>query len=154
MSDDKVVMKNYWTVIFGHLQKEILNTVKARLLRKQTVTQCRRCIKISDLVYELETQKKYKDTWTSNSTKSIGNWAAELKERIEFSLIALILISEDCNMFIPFPLCPINTNFGHLCLHFLASPSSSPSIHKTQEPKIPELRIKSFLKFRTRMQRM
>lgn len=46
--------------------------------------------------------------------KSMGNLAAELKERIEFSLNPLVLRSDDCNTFIPFPLCPITENPGIL----------------------------------------
>lgn len=70
-------------------------------------------------------------TWTSNSMKSIGNWAAELKERMEFSLMDFILLSDDCNMFIPLPLCPITTNLGHLNPHLVSTPSFTPT-HKTQ----------------------
>lgn len=55
-----------------------------------------------------------KITWTSNSTKSTGNFAAVLKEIIEFSLTAFILRSAEFNIFIPFPLCPITANFGIL----------------------------------------
>lgn len=44
----------------------------------------------------------------------MGKVAALLKEMIEFSLMALILLSDDCNTFIPLPLCPITANFGVL----------------------------------------
>jgi hypothetical protein len=46
--------------------------------------------------------------------KSIGYLAAELNERIEFSLTPLALRSDDCNTFIPIPLCPITENPGNL----------------------------------------
>ena len=46
--------------------------------------------------------------------KSMGNLAAELKERMEFSLMAFVLESELCKLFIPSPLCPITKNFGIL----------------------------------------
>ena len=46
--------------------------------------------------------------------KSIGNLAAELKERMEFSLMAFILESELCKTFMPCPLWPITKNFGIL----------------------------------------
>lgn len=44
----------------------------------------------------------------------MGNLAAALNDKIEFSLMALILLSEDCNAFIPLPLCPITKNFEAL----------------------------------------
>jgi hypothetical protein len=56
--------------------------------------------------------KELKYTWTSNSMKSRGKEEAALKDIMEFSLMALILRSVDWNTFIPFPLCPITTNFG------------------------------------------
>ena len=62
-------------------------------------------------------------TWTSNSMKSIGKQEAALKDEIEFSLNALILRSDDCNTFIPCPLCPITKNFGIL---YALLPNSTP----------------------------
>jgi len=66
----------------------------------------------------LERNRKQKDaddyTWTSNSMKSMGCLAALLKDIMEFSLIAFILRSVDCKIFIPFPLCPNTKNFGVL----------------------------------------
>lgn len=73
--------------------------------------------------------------------KSKGNLAAALKERIEFSLIDFILLSEDCNMFIPLPLCPITTNFGNLNVQSW-SPSWLFTPGKQKKPK----RKKSFTK--------
>lgn len=93
-------------------------------------------------------------TWTSNSMKSIGNWAAELKERMEFSLMDFILLSDDCNMFIPLPLCPITTNLGHLNPHLVSTPSScsfTPT-HKTQNHSfhfISKLQAFDWFKFLT-----
>lgn len=55
--------------------------------------------------------------------KSRGRFVAALKARIVFSLIDFILLSDDCNMFIPLPLCPITTNFGNLKLPVTSSPS-------------------------------
>lgn len=49
-------------------------------------------------------------TWTSNSMKSMGNRAAALKDRTEFSFTAINLRSDDANTFIPFPRCPTTTN--------------------------------------------
>lgn len=46
--------------------------------------------------------------------KSSGYLAEELNEAIEFSLIACILLSDDCSTFIPCPLCPTTRNFGIL----------------------------------------
>lgn len=56
--------------------------------------------------------------------KSRGNLEAELKERIEFSLMDFILRSQDCNMFIPLPLCPITTNLPNLNPRSVSSLSS------------------------------
>jgi hypothetical protein len=50
-----------------------------------------------------------------------------LKEAIEFSLMAVILRSDDCNTFIPCPLCPITRNFGTL---YAPLPKSTPT-HQT-----------------------
>ena len=55
--------------------------------------------------------------------KSIGKQEAALKDEIEFSLNALILRSDDCNTFIPCPLCPITKNFGIL---YALLPNSKP----------------------------
>lgn len=67
--------------------------------------------------------------------KSRGNLEAELKERIEFSLTDFILPSEDCNMFIPLPLCPATMNFPNLNPLFISSSSPFTSNSTNQTTK-------------------
>jgi len=82
-------------------------------------------------------------TWTSNWMKSRGNLEAELKERIAFSLMDFVLRSQDCNMFIPLPLCPITTNFPNLNPRFV---SSLPSIFTPDHQSNKEKKLMLFLK--------
>lgn len=56
--------------------------------------------------------------------KSRGKQEAALKDDIVFSLMALILPSDDCNKFMPCPLCPITINFGIL---YAVLPNSTPT---------------------------
>jgi hypothetical protein len=70
--------------------------------------------------------------------KSMGCLAALLKDIMEFSLIAFILRSVDCKIFIPFPLCPNTKNFGVLNA---ASLFNSTPAKKTQNPHQESPRI-------------
>lgn len=74
--------------------------------------------------------------------KSRGNLEAEMKERIEFSFMDFILRSQDCNMFIPLPLCPITTNFPNLNPRFV---SSLPSIFTPDHQSNKEKKLMLFL---------
>jgi hypothetical protein len=75
--------------------------------------------------------------------KSRGNLEAEMKERIEFSLMDFILRSQDCNVFIPLPLCPITTNFPNLNPRLV---SSLPSIFTPDHQLNKEKKLMLFLK--------
>jgi hypothetical protein len=77
--------------------------------------------------------------------KSMGCLAALLKDIMEFSLIAFILRSVDCKIFIPFPLCPNTKNFGVLNAASLFNSTPAKKKPKTHIKKVQESIKKALL---------